>query len=373
MTQQDRLKEAPGKDTIGKLAHKLNDPFWGISLAIFVFLLAGFMGAVSCFGTKPSSAPTAKTPGMGPWRVDPHRSLMDIDKPEVLIGFKSTDKVYLDISAFCEQAGFRSRAGVDRQIAPPGEGPGKLLVETPDIVLPESLDRRIFSVVSADMAPEVRVFDSPYQWLGDAHGPLHGACLLLGKKTVQGAPKKLDAFTAAPVIALASTDMPAELRLNAQAKAVRVTSANREGMVRKYPWLLQWLNEFSSNAAKQCGPDEFRPLTTLMPVHARLSPDARQTRHWVAASGCGGQNDWSLVITNEDETISFVRLSRRPIPDDYRPSQVWTSDTDADGTPEFLVRAQYADGWRYVLLRLNTDEKAGYNLVEVTKTAFHGD
>jgi hypothetical protein len=80
-----------------------------------------------------------------------------------------------------------------------------------------------------------------------------------------------------------------------------------------------------------------------MPVQARFSVAGEQNRHGLSASGCGEQNDWSLVITNEDETASFVRLGRLRSPDDYKPTQVWATDTDADGTPAFLVRAQYTE------------------------------
>jgi hypothetical protein len=104
-------------------------------------------------------------------------------------------------------------------------------------------------------------------------------------------------------------------------------------------------------------------------VQVRLSPASEQNSHWLAASSCGEQNDWSMVITNEDETVSFVRLGRLRSPDDYKPVEVWTTDIDGDGTPEFLVKAQYAEGWRYVLLRLNTESKAGYELIEIAKTA----
>lgn len=364
-------REEPAEKSTDGFTGKSSDPFWGILLAMFICLGAGSVWTLSYFGSKIPTTPITNAPPVFSWQTDPHRSLMDIDRPEILIGFKSADKVYLDVSSFCEQPGFRSRAEIDRRIALQPGDLGRLLIETPDIILPESLDHRILSVVSADMAPEVRVFDSPYQWLGDTYGPQHGACLLLGKKTAGGAPQKLRAFDADPVIALTNTDTPAGLRLDMQAKAIKVTKDNRAASIRKYPWLLRWLREFSGNAAKQCGPDEFRPLTVLMPVQARLSPASAQTRHWVAVSGCGGQNDWSLVITNEDETVSFVRLSRLPSPDDYKPTQVWTTDTDEDGTPEFLVKAQYPEGWKYVLLRLNTDDRAGYYLTEIAKTAYH--
>lgn len=373
MTQREEVvgKSAGAAQSIKKFAGKMNDPFWGICLAVLICMGAGSMWTIAYFGTKIPTTPVNHVPGVFSWRVDPHRRLMDIDTPEVLIGFKSAGKVYLDVSSFCDQPGFRSRADIDRRIALQPGDMRRLLIETPDILLPEKLDHGIWSVVSTAMAPEVRVFDSPYQWLGDSYGPQRGACLLLGKKTTSGAPQQLNAFDAEPVIALMSMDMPADLRLDTQAKAIRVTKDNRGANIKKHPWLLRWLREFSSNASKQCGPGEFRPLTVLMPVQARLSPASEQNQHWLAASGCGEQNDWSLVIINEDETASFVRLGRLRNPDGYKPTQVWTTDTDADGTPEFLVRAQYAEGWRYVLLRLHTDAKAGYELTEITKTAYH--
>lgn len=364
MDQQEEPKE--------KFTEKVNDPFWGICLTVLICMGTGSMWAISYFGIKSPTTPVNNLPGVFSWRTDPHRSLMDIDMPQVLLGFKSVGRVYLDISSYCEQPGFRSRAEIDRPVTPQPENMGKLLVETPDISLPESLDHKILSVVSAEMAPEIRVFDSPYQWLGDNYGPQHGACLLLGKKTARGEPQKLDAFDAAPIIALASTDTPADLRLEAQAKPLRVIEDNRATSIRKHPWLLRWLKEFSSNASKQCGPGEFKPLTVLMPVQTRLSVTSEQNTHWMASSACDGESNWSLVVTNEDETVSFVELSRLRSPDDYRPAQVWATDTDGDGTPELLVWAQYPKGWRYILLRLNADDKAGYSLTEIAKTAYVG-
>lgn len=363
---------AQQEESTEKFTGKVNDPFWGICLAALLCMAAGSLWAVSYLGTKNPTTPVTNVPAVLSWRVDPHRSLMDVDRPDVLIGFKSADKVYLDLSSFCEQPGFRSRAEVDRPIAPQPGSLGKLLVETPDINLPASLNHGILSVISTDMAPEARVFDSPYQWLSDAYGPAHGACLLLGKKTARGAPQKLDAFEARPVIALTSTEVPVDMRLDVQAKPITITTNNRGDNIRKHAWLLPWLEKFGRDALKQCGPAEFEPLALLMPVQARLSPASKQNRHWVAASGCGGQNDWSLVITHEDGAVSFVRQGSLPRADEYKPDRVWTSDTDGDGTPEFLVRARYPQGWRYVLLRLNMDDKAGYSLTEIAKTAYIG-
>ncbi|MCZ8257984.1 MAG: hypothetical protein O9327_20250, partial [Polaromonas sp.] len=191
-------------------------------------------------------------------------------------------------------------------------------------------------------------------------------------KTSGGAPQRLDVLDAEPVLALTNTDTLADLRLDMHTEAIRIKRDRRAIHISKHPWLLRWLREFSSNASKRCGSDEFRPLTVLMPMQVRLFPASEQNTHWLAASSCGEQSDWSMVITNEDETVSFVQLGRLRSPDDYKPVEVWTADTDGDGTPEFLVRAQYAGGWRYVLLRLNTEGKAGYELTEIARTAYQG-
>jgi hypothetical protein len=331
----------------------------------------GSMWALSYFGTKNPTSPVNNVPAVFSWRTEPHRSLMDIDMPEVLIGLKSNGKVYLDISAYCAQAGFRGRADMDKRFEPLPDELGRLLIETPDINLPQSLDHGILSVISTDMPPDARVFDSPYQWLGDNYGPRHGACLLLGKNTASGTPQKLNPLDAQPVIALLATDMPADLRLNTQSKAIEVKKNNRGDAIRKHPWLLRWLRDFSSNASKACGPDEFNQLTTLIPVNARLSLASEQTSHWVAASGCDGKNEWSLVITHEDETVSFLRLDTWHSDNNYLPTQVWTTDIDGDGAPEILIKGQYAEGWRYVILRVNTDIKRGHYLTEISRTAYH--
>ena len=75
------------------------------------------MAALSYFGKKNPTTPANDVPGVFSWQPDPHRSLMDIDMPEALIGVKSAGRVYLDVSSLCEQPGFGSRADIDRSIA----------------------------------------------------------------------------------------------------------------------------------------------------------------------------------------------------------------------------------------------------------------
>jgi hypothetical protein len=92
----------------------------------------------------------------------------------------------------------------------------------------------------------------------------------------------------------------------------------------------------------------------------------------MAASGCDVLDRWSLVMMNEDETVSFIGRDRPPQDYDYWPVKIWTVDTDGDGAPEFLVKAQYYEGSSYVLLRLINDEKAGYRLTEIAGTTYEG-
>ena len=78
------------------------------------------------------------------------------------------------------------------------------------------------------------------------------------------------------------------------------------------------------------------------------------------------------MITNEDETVSFIRRDDPLRSYDYWPTKIWTVDIDGDGALEFLIRAQYYEGSSYMLLRLINDEKTGYRLTEVTGTAYEG-
>jgi hypothetical protein len=124
MAQREKVvrRSVSAAQSIKKFAGKINDPFWGICLAVLICMGAGSMWTIAYFGTKIPTTPVNHVPGVFSWRVDPHRSLMDIDTPEVLIGFKPDGRVYLDVSSFCDQPGLRSRADIDRSIAlqPPG-------------------------------------------------------------------------------------------------------------------------------------------------------------------------------------------------------------------------------------------------------------
>jgi hypothetical protein len=51
---------------------------------------------------------------------------------------------------------------------------------------------------------------------------------------------------------------------------------------------------------------------------------------------------------------------------------VWTADIDNDGVPEFLIEAQYYEGSRYVLFRLNKNDKGGYYFTEIAGTSYEG-
>jgi hypothetical protein len=301
--------------------------------------------------------------------------LLNIAEPEVLLGFRSAGGVFLDASTFCSHEDFRIRAdGEEKEIQSPGGDAGGLVLATPEITLPESLDHKIFTIVSEEASPEVHVVDIAYQWLNYVNGPSNGACIFLGKKAAKESAKQIPIpldTDVVPVIALTSKDIQPDVRLVAQDNAIKVTEENRLATIKKHPWLFRWLKEFSSNASEQCGPGEFMPDTWLLPIQGTVVSGGKQRQHWMVTSGCDWLS-WTLVITNEDETVSFIRRDGPLRSYDYWPTKIWTVDLDGDGALEFLVKAQYYEGSSYMLLRLINDGKTGYRLTEITGTAYEG-
>lgn len=302
-----------------------------------------------------------------------HLQLDDAPEGKIFIGFKYGDRVYMDASELCQQPGFRVHADEQGLIQVKDPAGTELVVETPDIVLPGNLAYEVWSVVSSDEWLERRVFDAAYQWLDEAHAPANGACLFLGQSTRRKAPRRIYTDYAEPVIGLLGREDVPNVRLQAHGDATEVTAKNRLETLRKLPWLLAWLHQFSSNGAKQCGSaDEFMPSSLVLPMKVKILPNSRETTHWLAATGCKQLDRWSLVMANEDGTTSFIILSEPPDFSAYGPSKVWTSDVDGDGVPELLIKAKYRKGSKHVLLRLNESEGGGYHLTEIATSAYEG-
>ena len=98
MTQREKVvgQSVGAAQSTEKFTGKMNDPFWGTCLTLLICMGAGSMAALSYFGKKNPTAPTHDVPGVFSWRHDPHRSQTDIDTPEVLTGFKTDGRVYLE-------------------------------------------------------------------------------------------------------------------------------------------------------------------------------------------------------------------------------------------------------------------------------------
>lgn len=313
----------------------------------------------------PKDGPQAATAGPS-W----HLQLLDIPAQKAFIGFKQDGQVYIDASELCLQPGFRERAEnrgvVDETFTRP-------LFETPDIALPRELTHRTWQIVSSDAPLEHRVFDTPYQWLDGSETSSNHACLFLGKKVEEEVLKKFRTHLSEPVVGLMGFQVLPDVRLEAQEGWAEVTKTNRLAALREFPWLLSWLNMFSRKGADQCvDPDDFMTVTQLLPIRARMSPNSRQDTHWLVTTGCEILDHWSLVMMNEDGTVSFITVTMPPDTENYRPARVWTADIDNDEMPEFLIKAQYYEGSRYVLLRLSKNDKGAYCFTEIAGTSYEG-
>jgi hypothetical protein len=302
-----------------------------------------------------------------------HLQLDDSSEQKIFIGFRYGDRVYIDASELCLQPGFRAHADEDGLVQVKDREGVPLVVEAPDILLPENLAQESWTVVSAHQPPESRVFDTPYQWLSKAHAPANGACLFLGQGPSTKVPRKIYTSYAEPVIGLMGGEEMPDIRLQANEEAIEVTSKNRLESLRKIPWLLAWLHQFSSAGAKECAsPDGFMPSSILLPMKVKMLPNGQQAMHWLVATGCEQLDRWSLVMANEDGTTSFLTRNETMSYSEFEPEKVWTADIDSDGIPELLIKARYPRGTKYVLLRLNENEGGGYYLSEIATSAYEG-
>jgi hypothetical protein len=337
-----------------------------VAAAITLFLVAaGLMYVAVVQHLLEKRASTAPASQEAQWIEEKapawHLQLDDSSDQKIFIGFKYGDRVYMDVSELCQQPGFRAHADQEGVFEVKNQTrSARLVLETPDVVLPDSLAHEVWWVISANELPEGRSFDAPYQWLNEAHAPAKGACLFLGQRTRGKVPRKLNTEYAEPVIGLIGREDVADIRLKANEDTTKVTPENRLESLRKFPWLLAWLHQFSSKGAKQCGSsDGFMPSTLVLPMQVTIS-NGKQATHWLAATGCEQLDHWSLVMANEDGTTSFITLDQPPGESGYEPTKVWTTDIDGDGIPEFLIKAQYDKGSRHVLLRLTEGEGGGY-------------
>lgn len=299
-----------------------------------------------------------------------HLQLRDVPAQKAFIGFRHDGQVYIDASELCLQPDFRQYIENKDFLK---ESNPRLLSEAPDIALPGELAQRVWWVVSGDVLPEERIFDAPYQWLGPPPKFFNDACLFLGQKVGKETFQKFRTHESEPIIGLMGLSAPLDLRLQAQEGWITVTDDNRATSMREFPWLLSWVTKLGVKGVERCGYSEgYTPNVDLLPIKVKILPDAQQDAHWLAATGCNVLDHWSLVMTNEDGTVSFITVTMPPGVDKYYPGKVWTVDIDGDGMPEFLIKAQYFKGSRYALLRLNRNDKGGYYFTEITGTSYEG-
>lgn len=301
-----------------------------------------------------------------PW----HLQLTDIPEQKVFIGFKHAGHVLIDASDLCLQPNFREHV---RNEGPEPEDGERPLSEASDISLPKALTQKTWWIVSSDVQAEDRTFDTPYQWLGERLAYVNYACLFLGQKIDRVARNQFRTHKSEPVIGLMGFEAPLDLYLKEHEGWISVTDENRAEKMRELPWLFSWVNKFSAKGLEQCGYTEGAMLDiALLPMRVKISPDDQQPSHWLAATGCNVLDHWSLVMTSDNGSVSFITVTMPPDVESYQPGKVWTVDIDNDGTQEFLIQAQYYEGSRYVLLRLDKDDKGGYYFNEIAGTSYEG-
>lgn len=344
----------------------------GINMAVVMLILV--VSGLTCIAVvqwildRRIAAPS--TPQEVHWVEGPawDLELNDVPEEKIFVGFKYDDRIYMDASELCGESGFRRYvdSGAEQQ---PDDG---WLFQAPDIEFPSKLVDKNWWVIGTDAQPESRVFDMFYQWLSHDAAPPIRSCLFLGKREEEQNPQKFRPNESKPVIGLMGGPTPLDLYLRENEGSIEVNKINRTAMLRRFPWLLAWLHKFSGEGAAQCGEEEFMPISLLLPIEVKMRPDAQKRMHWLAATGCDVHDRWSLVMTNEDGTTSFISLDRNLGTDGYWPTKVWTADIDGDGVPEFLIKAQYYEGESYVLLRLNESALDGYYLTEIAASAYEG-
>jgi len=345
----------------------------GLVLLIVVCVGLACVAGIQYFREmKTQPLPVVQVDSPGPVAIEApwHLQLTNIPEQKVFIGFKHAGQVFIDASDLCLQPDFREHV---RNEGPEPEDGERPLSEASDISLPKELIQRTWWIVSSGVQAEDRTFDTPYQWLGERLAYVNYACLFLGQKMDRIALNQFRTYKSEPVIGLMGFETPLDLHLKEHEGWIEVRDDNRAAKIRELPWLFSWINKFSAKGLEQCGYTEDVMLDmALLPIKIRVLPDSQQNAHWLAATGCNVLDHWSLVMTNEDGTVSFVTVTMPPDVESYQPGKIWTADIDNDGMPEFLIQARYYGGSRYVLLRLNKNGKGGYYFTEIARTSYEG-
>ena len=251
-----------------------------MAVALLVLVISGLACVAIVQRLLDGQAPFPSAPQKAHWVEGPawNLQLNEIPEEKIFIGFKYDDRIYMDASELCGGPGFRRYVdgGAALQL---DDG---WLFEASDIEFPNKLVAKNWWVISTDAQPESRVFDMFYQWLGHDAAPPHRACLFLGQRDDEQSPQKFRSDEAEPVIGLMGGSTPLGLYLQEHEGSIEVTAANRAAMLRKFPWLIAWLHQFSSRD-DQCGSsEEFMPITLVLPIKAKMRPDVQQHTHWLS-------------------------------------------------------------------------------------------
>lgn len=335
------------------------------AIALAVWLINSYLKPSTTVEAKSVAAPAVKADANA---VETHVRIKDLpnaDENKYLIGFQHEGNVFLDASSFCEQPNFRPFADMDGKIQSTFEHGA--LIATPDIAIPARWRNTRWFLLSENNPPELFRANASYQWLNYAHGPVNGACLFFGALPNSQATKAFSTQTAQPVIGVLTNEQ-ADLRLEEHGEIFAITEENKS----LYSQVLPWLDVFKSTAPRCNDSDPEPPSVWVLPFRTRITAGSEERTHWFVNAGCDLNAQWALAMTADNDTTVFIKLKRPILPYDYWPVKIWTVDVDGDGSPEFLVQAQYYEGLRHVLLKLSTDEQSKLVFTEIAASAYEG-
>lgn len=300
-----------------------------------------------------------------------HFRLTPFPEQKIFLGFISDGQAYADASDFCEQPDFKSYVeDLGQYGASQAEGTWAL-VKNPKIALPPTLAEKSWSVISVNESRKKFTLSTPYQILG-----LEGnsnSCLYIGEKNARSNVQNINFDRMQPAIILMGMTAAPGTKLKPHEDTIEITKENRSLYLSVYPWLEEWLNEFGRDDSSACGSEDgYFPLARLHSIEGEVIKGNSNTTYWIAATGCETLDNWNLVVSNGDGSMSFVSLNRPKSGYDYTPGKVWTVRMIGDENIEFLIYAQYYEGSSYVLLKLIGNEKSGYQLKEIASTAYEG-
>lgn len=237
-----------------------------------------------------------------------HYRLTPFPEQKIFLGFVSDGQAYADASELCEQPDFKFYVeGVGQYGTTQPDGTWAL-VKNPKIALPLTLGEKSWSVISVNESRKKFTLDTPYQILRLEN---NNSCLYIGEKNARSNVQNIKFDRMQPAVILMGVTAPPGTKLKPHEDAIEITKENRALYLSVYAWLEEWLNEFGRDDSSACGSEDgYFPLARLHSIEGEVIKGNSNTIYWIAATGCETLDNWNLVVSNDDGSMSFISLDR---------------------------------------------------------------